>query len=100
MEETFITKIYSRGKEYTQKNIKNVSFKKEKNQGKQGHHEDIDKNIIQALKKLDTSYNPDYIDYINDKFKDMMIEDTPQEKSLIHQYHTDFSALSSGYLKP
>ena len=30
MEETFITKIYSRGKEYTQKNIKNVSFKKEK----------------------------------------------------------------------
>ena len=36
------------------------------------------KKVTQALKKLDTSYIPDSINYINDKFKDIMIEDTSQ----------------------
>ena len=71
--------------EDVQKNIKSVSFAKQENQVKQDNHKDIDKNIIRALNKLDTSYNPDYINYINDKFKDMMLEDKSQEKSIIHQ---------------
>ena len=34
---------------------------------------DIDKNTIQALNKMDTSYNPASLNYIDDKFKNMMI---------------------------
>ena len=60
-----------------------MSFAIEENQVKQDHHEDIDKNFIQVLKKLDTPYNPAYINYINDKFKDMMLEDNSQENSCI-----------------
>ena len=33
---------------------------------------------------MDTSYNTDYLNYINDKLKDMMLEDSSQEKALIH----------------
>ena len=61
------------------------------------HHEDIDKNFIRSLKKLDTSYNPAYINYINDKIKDMMLE---EKKTLIHQDHSYFSVILSEYGKP
>ena len=50
----------------------------------------VDKNA----KKLNTSYNLAYLNYINDKFKDMRLEDTPEEKALIHQEHTYFSEIS------
>ena len=33
-------------------------------------------NITLELRKLDKSYNPDYLKYTNDKFKDMTLEDT------------------------
>ena len=36
------------------------------------------KNIVRSLKKLDTSYSPAYLNYINEKFKDMMLENKPQ----------------------
>ena len=44
---------------------------------------------------MDMSYNPSSLNYINDKFKDMMIEDMSQEKLFIHQEHTYFSMLFS-----
>ena len=37
------------------------------------------KNIIQSLKKLDTSYNSASLNYINKKFKFKPIEDTSEE---------------------
>ena len=43
------------------------------------------KKTILGLKKLDMSYNPDYINYTYDKFKDMMLKYASQEKSLMHQ---------------
>ena len=45
----------------------------------------MDKNATQSLKKLDMSYNPFSLNYINDKFKDMTLEDILQENALIHQ---------------
>ena len=33
---------------------------------------------------MDMSYNPVCINYINDKFKDILLEDTSQENSLMH----------------
>ena len=42
-------------------------------------------NEIISLKKLDTSYNPASLNYINEKFKDMTSEGTPEEKVLIQQ---------------
>ena len=77
-----------------------MSFAIEENQVKQDHHEDIDKNFIQVLKKLDTPYNPAYISYINEKFIDMKLEDTSPEKALIHKEHPYFSVLSSEYSEP
>ena len=38
----------------------------------------MDQNVIQALKKMDTSYNPDCLNYINDKFNNMTLEYTSQ----------------------
>ena len=84
------TKQYSNREEAVQNIFKRVSFAKQENQVKQ-FHEDIDKNVLRALKKLDTSYNPDSINYINKKFKDMILE---EEKALIHQEHSYFSVLS------
>ena len=46
---------------------------------------------------MDTSYNPASINYTNENIKDMMLEDTSQEKSLIHQKHTYFCVLLSEY---
>ena len=40
------------------------------------------KSVIWSLNKLDLSYNPDSINYINEKFKDMTLEDASQEKEL------------------
>ena len=53
-------------------------------QSKKNYHEDKEKNVIRSLNKLDTLYNPDYFNYINDKFKGIKIEDESQEKALIH----------------
>ena len=52
-----------------QKTIKTVYFTIQVNQVKQDHHKDIDKNVIRALEKIDTSYNLASIHYIYDKFK-------------------------------
>ena len=60
----------------------------------------MDKKFIQALKKPDTSYNLDSLNYINYKFNTMTLEDTSQEKVLIHQECTHFSVLSSEYGEP
>ena len=76
-----------------QKTIQIISFSKQKNQVKQDHHEEIDKNFIQALKKLNMPYNTASLNYINDKFNNMKLEDTSQEKSLIYQEHTYFSVM-------
>ena len=73
------------GEEDRQKTIKSVFFAKQDNQIKQDNHEDIDKNVIQALKKLDTSYNIDYLRYINDEFNNMMLEYMSQERYLVQQ---------------
>ena len=43
------------------------------------------------------SYNPAPLNYINEKIKDMKLEDMSQEKALIHQDHAYFSVLSSEY---
>ena len=69
--ENIKTDQYSRGEEDAHKTIKNVSFKKQENQVEQDHHEDMDKNVIRALKNLDTSYNPASINQITDKFNGM-----------------------------
>ena len=44
---------------------------------------------------MDTSYNTASRNYINDKFMDMTLEDTSQEKALIHPEHAYFSVLFS-----
>ena len=49
---------------------------------------------------MDRSYNSEYLNYIIDSFKDMMLEDTSQEKALTHQYHAYFSVLLSAYNEP
>ena len=49
-----------------------------KNKIKEYQHEDINKNFIRELNKLDTSYNPASLNYINEKFKDIILEDTPE----------------------
>ena len=46
-------------------------FKKNSNKKK-----DINKNVIQAPKKLDKSYNPTSFNYIINKLKEMALEDT------------------------
>ena len=61
------TKQYFNNKEEAQKIIKGFSFAKQENQVKQYHHEDIDKNVILALKKPDTSYNLASLNHINEK---------------------------------
>ena len=45
-------------------------------------------------------YNPASAKFINDKSKDMMLEDTSQEKALIQQEHAYFSVLYSAYGNP
>ena len=57
------------------------------------------KKLIQELKKMDTSYNPTYINYMNDKLKDITLEETSQEEEFIHQKHAYFSVISSAYGK-
>ena len=37
------------------------------------------------------------INYINDKFKDITLEDAAQEKSRIHKEHAYFSVIQSAY---
>ena len=96
-EENIKTEQDSNRKEDVQKTIKIFYFSKQESKAKQDHHEDIDKNFIRSLKKLDTSYNPAYINYINDKFKDIMLE---EKKTLIHQDHSYFSVILSEYGKP
>ena len=49
-----------------------------KNKIKEYQHEDINKNFIRELNKLDTSYNPASLNYINEKFKDITLEDNPE----------------------
>ena len=46
------------------------------------------------------TYNPDYIDYINENFNNMKVEDTSKEKTIIHELQTYFSVLSSKYGEP
>ena len=60
----------------------------------------MDKNVIQAFKKLDISYNPASLNYINETFKDIMLENASQEKELIQQEHNHFSVLLSSYGEP
>ena len=48
-----------------------------------------------VLKKLDKSKNPASLNYINDKFNNMTLEEKSQEKVPIHQEHTYLSVLSS-----
>ena len=67
------TDQYFRGKEDIQKTIKSIYFEKQVNQVKQYHHEDIDRNIIRALKKLGISYNLASLNYINNKIKEMTL---------------------------
>ena len=88
----------SRSEEDVHKTTKSVYFSKQKNKGKQYHHLDIDKTVIRALNKLDMSYNPVYLNCIYDKFKQMKLHDTLQEKPPIHQYNSHFSVLSSAYI--
>ena len=57
-EEIFNTEHDYWGKEDVQKTIKSNSLPKQENQVKKYHHERTEKNVIGALKKLDTSYNP------------------------------------------
>ena len=40
---------------------------------KNNWHKDIDKNIVQSLNKLYTSYNSASLNYTNHKFKDMTL---------------------------
>ena len=68
-EENVKTKQYSNKEVDLQNTAKRVSFTKQENKVKQYHHEDIEKNVILALKKLDTSYNPASLNYTNDKLK-------------------------------
>ena len=50
--------------------------------------------------RLDTSYNTASINYINDKFKGMKLENKSQEKSPIHQENAHFRVMSSAYDEP
>ena len=81
-EENVNTNQDSRSDEDAQKTIKSISFTKQKNQVKQDHHEDKDKNFILALKRLHMLYNPGSLHYIKNKFNYMMLEDTSEEKGI------------------
>ena len=86
-EENVRTKKDSRGEKDVQNNIKSVSIVKHENKVKQDNYEDIEKNFICTLMKMDTPYNLAFLRYTNYKFKYMMLEDASQEKQLIHQEH-------------
>ena len=64
-EQNVKTEQVCRWGEDIQRIIKTISFVKQKNKVKQYHHEDIDKKMIRSLKKLDTSYNPAYLNVMN-----------------------------------
>ena len=81
-EQNISTEQDFRGEKDIQKTIKTVYFEKQSNIVKQDHHEDIDKTIIQSLKKLDTSDNNSSLNYIDDKFKDIIPEGMSQENSI------------------
>ena len=49
---------------------------------------------------MDTSYNHASLNYTIYKFKDITLEYTSEEKSLIHQEHAYFSVLSLEYGEP
>ena len=66
---------------YAQKNIKTGSFKIHKNQFKQDNHEYINESVILALNNMYTSYNTAYLNYTNEEFNYIMLEDTPEEKN-------------------
>ena len=70
------------GREDVQNTIDTVYFQK---QVKQDQHKDKNQNIIQSLNKTDTSYNPDSLNYINKKFKNVTLEDMSNEKVIIHR---------------
>ena len=78
IEQNINTEQDSRGKEDVHKNINTLSYTKKWDQAKQNHNEYMDKKVIWSLKKLYTSYNPTYLNCINETFKDMIIEDTSQ----------------------
>ena len=42
---------------------------------------------------MNMSYNTAYFNYINEKFKYMALEDTSQQKLLIHQEHAYLSVI-------
>ena len=54
-EENVNTEQYFRDEEDVQKTIEIVYFAKQENQIKQDRHEEIEKNFIRSLKKLNTS---------------------------------------------
>ena len=58
--------------------IKTVSLKIQEKKVKQDHNEQINKNLILALKKMDTSYNTASIKYINEQSNYMMLEETSE----------------------
>ena len=58
--------------------IKTVSFKIQEKKVKQDHNEQINKNLILALKKMDTSYNTASIKYINKQSNYIMLEETSE----------------------
>ena len=72
------------GEKKTYRILSRAFILQRKNKVKQDHNEDVDQNVIWSLNKLNTSYNPASLNYINYKFKNMMLEDTSQEKSLIY----------------
>ena len=75
-EENVNTKQDSRGEEDVQKTIKSVYFAKQENQVKQYHHGYIDKNVVQELKKLDTTK------------KKLIFLTNPTTSSIIWKYKT------------
>ena len=88
------------GGDKTYRILPRAFFRKTRKSSKQDHHEEIDKNFIRELQKLDMLYNTASINYTNGTSNAMTIKDMSQEKSLIHQEHTYFSALLSEYGEP
>ena len=61
------------GEKKTYRILSRAFILKRKNKVKQDHYEYIDKKVIWALKKLDMSYNPDSLNYTNDKLNNTKI---------------------------
>ena len=56
-----------------------------------------DKNVILELYKHNIPYSPALINYLNFKFKEMLLDNTSEDISLMHQEHLYYNLMLLKY---